>query len=359
MAVEGYDKIVYVFQGGGALGSYQVGVYEGLSQQGLLPDWIIGTSIGAINGAILAGNKPEHRLKKLNQFWQTITSPLSNFLVPTQNNYLRKLQNFWVAQHAILFGIPGFFKPKIISPWLVAHDTPSHLGLYDTDALRSNLLACIDFDLINAKKVRLTLGALQLESGEMNYFDSKHQVLGVEHVMASAALPPAFPAIEINGKHYWDGGVSSNTPLTVVIENRIPEKLLCFVVNLFTQEESLPTSMMSVMKRKKDIEFAGRYRKIMDYFYMFHRLQHKLHVAREKHKDEPHQTDIEHQPMLNISRFHYHDQPCDLWCKDFEFSKQSLREHYEAGLNDVMNAVEKPTWLAPIEKSEYIVMHNY
>lgn len=360
MAIEGYDKIVYLFQGGGALGSYQVGVYEALSQQDLMPDWVIGTSIGAINGAIIAGNKPEDRIQKLNQFWQTVTSPLSPFLVRSDNHYIRKFQNFWVAQHAIWFGVPGFFKPKMISPLLIAHDSPCRLGFYDTDALRQTLLQCIDFELINKRNVRLTLGALRIEDGEMVYFDSHHQTLDVQHVLASAALPPAFPAIEIHGKHYWDGGVSSNTPLTVVIENRVPEKLLCFVVNLFAKEENLPTSILEVIKRKKDIEFAGRSKKIMDYFYMFHKLQHKLHAARVKSKaTDTKVEDIEHQPMLNISRFHYRDQPTDLWCKDFEFSRQSIQDHYEAGLKDVMEAIEKPTWLQPIDKSDYIAMYNY
>jgi len=351
--IHSYDKVVYFLQGGGALGSYQVGVCQALLEYGCTPDWVVGTSIGAINAAIIAGNKPEHRIKKLEKFWNVITSiaPTIPFLI--QNYYTREIQNYWSAQLSLFFGQPGFFLPRLINPWAHYSSSPELLSFYDTSELRETLLEIIDFDLINTKKnIRITLGAVKVETGETVRFDNAHQKIHVEHIMASAALPPGFPAIKIDDEYYWDGGLSSNTPFSVILEEKIPEKLLCFIVNLFSYKKHIPTSLMDVMKCKKELEYASRHMELLHHFLELHYLQH---IIGRLAKTELDNNDIKqalkkisdagHPTALNIIRFHYRDQPSDLWSKDFDFSYQSIRDHWRCGYNDAETALKKDTWI--------------
>lgn len=360
-----YDGIVYLFQGGGALGSYQAGVYEGLLDCHFPPDWIIGTSIGAINGSIIAGNKPEHRIQKLKEFWEIVSSPISDFLVATENHHFRKWENIWSAQWALMFGQSGFFKPRLINPWLNLFRLPNEISFYDINDLRKTLEETIDFEIINQKKVRLTLGAVCVDNGDLTYFDNTQMEIKPHHIMASCALPPAFPAVKIDEKYYWDGGISCNTPLGVVLEDKIPQHLLCFIVNLFAKCEVLPNSMLDVIKRRKDLEFSGHYDKMLESFCKIHRLEHTIHQIRLKNKEKmfahfEHDTkNIEHISKLNLIRFHYRDRPYDVWSKDFEFSRQSIQEHYQSGIDDVQRAINDPKWLAPIPDNQCVLMNNY
>src|SRR5579883_250223 len=227
-----YETVALVVQGGGALGSYQCGVYEGLHRAGILPNWFAGISIGAINAAILAGNAPEHRLERLHGFWNRISTPAIPFghkLFEWQENLRATLPlpsstlalaNIQGAFAALLFGQSGFFVPRFPPPYVGVGHLESATSFYDTSVLKTTLEEFVDFDRINAGEVRFSVGAVNVRNGNFIYFDNfgKHKyTIRAEHVMASGALPPAFAPVEIDGEYYWDGGVVSNTPLDHVL----------------------------------------------------------------------------------------------------------------------------------------------
>ncbi len=356
-----YDKIVYLLQGGGALGSYQVGVCEGLLKSNREPNWVIGTSIGSINGAIIAGNKPEDRVKKLKEFWSIVATPLSSFLMPSDDKYVRESQNFWTTQWTILFGLPNFFSPRLMNPWFVYSSTADKLSFYDTIDLKNTLEKLIDFELINSKKVRLTLCAVNVEDGLTVNFDNFKQEIRADHILASCALPPGFPAVKIDGKYYWDGGLASNTPLSVVLEEPKTCKALCFMINLFSHHEEDPKTMFDVIKRARDLEYAGRHREIFKYFCERHRLTiliNKLLEQNVEYRNNPIFQEVEkfgQTSALNIIRFHYKDRPYDMWSKDFEFSEQSMYEHYLNGKRDFEKALAKPKWFDVIDDDLLVI----
>ncbi len=363
-----YDQTVFLLQGGGALGAYQGGVCEALLEADLTPNWIIGTSIGAINSAIIAGNKPEHRIEKLKIFWDRIATPLP--YIPTPNEYIPFLQyqKYLSALWTTLFGQTGFFKPRLTSPFLESDCYPNQISFYDCSELKETLEELVDFDLINQKKTRLTLGAVCVEDSAQVFFDNKKQTIGPEHVMASGALPPGFPAVNIDGKSYWDGGLKSNTPLYAVLEEKKPQKLLCILVHLFSYHQQIPTSMFEVMKRKKDIEFSSRYHQILEYFCKEHKLNYALHelfeAAKESNKALPNNIiklgHLAHPTALNITRFHYRDNATDLWSKDFEFSAQSIKDRWEQGYKNVQKALKQPRkWLSPIPENKGVILHEF
>ena len=361
-----YDMSVFVLQGGGALGSYQMGVLEGLLEKGCQPDWMIGTSIGAINAAIVAGNLPENRISKLKEFWQTISTPSLMGMMHCDNPHTRRWQNFLSGIWTMNFGQAGFFTPQFVNPWqLFFKGTPDNLSFYKTDELKKTLNKVIDFNILNEKKVRLTLCAVCVEDGRMVCFDNAHITLTADHIMASGALPPGFPAIKIEGKHYWDGGVSSNTPFQIILKEKIPQKIMCFMVNLFPNEEELPANLLEVIKRHKDVQYASRYHQVLQAFCEIHSLQHKIQKVYEKYgKDSPSKElqalcDYGHPSALNIIRFQYKNKPYDLFSKDYEFSAQSLEEHYVSGFQDVKTALENPSWLDLIDDGVGVVLHEF
>lgn len=363
--IHSYDQIVYLLQGGGALGSYQVGVCQALLEHDCAPDWLVGTSIGAINASIIAGNKPDNRIDKLNEFWSKITSPLLLPYVPSDIYFLSEWKKFWSTQWTLWFGQPGFFKPKMMNPWFIS-STPDNISFYDTSELRQTLESVIDFELINQKKLRLTLGAVHVKTGVAVRFDNMRQHIGPEHIMASCALPPGFPAIKIGDEYYWDGGISSNTPFSVVLQEKIPKKLLCFIINLFSYREHLPSSMMDVVKSKKELEYASRHLEILHNFIELHYLQHTINSLANlipNNVDVMHAvkkiSDIGHPTALNIVRFHYLDQPSDLSSKDFNFSLQAINDHKEAGYHDALKAFNKPTWLNQSIDASGAIIHEF
>ncbi len=228
------EKNVLVLQGGGALGAYQGGAYEALAAGGLEPEWVAGISIGAINSAIIAGNPPERRVKRLREFWELVSSHLTLPPLATDNTS-RKLFNETSAALVASTGAPGFFEPRVPPAVFMPPGTVQAISIYDTAALKSTLLQLVDFDLLNSGKVRYSVGAVEVATGNMQYFDSANQEIKPEHIMASGALPPGFPPVEIDGKLYWDGGIVSNTPLQYVLDGGIPRTDMCvFQVDLFS-----------------------------------------------------------------------------------------------------------------------------
>lgn len=363
-----YDEVLYLLQGGGALGAYQVGVLEELLTLNCDPTWIIGTSIGGINGAIIAGNKPEQRIPKLKQFWNKISvfmpDLIPEFLPDPISEQLRAVQNLYVSDWAAMFGVNGFFKPRLSNPWLERNSTPDKLSYYDTAELRKTLEEIIDFNLLNSpNKIRLTVTAICVETGGVVRFDNNFIELKPEHIMATGALPPGLPAIKIDGKYYWDGGVSSNTPFEVILEEPIINSVLCFVVNLFSYIEKAPNSMPGILKRRKDLEFISRHHSLLHYICEMQNYQkyiQKLVAKIPNAATDPEVQQIvanQHPITLNIARFHYRDKPYDIWTKDYEFSKKSLDERIKLGMDDVQKAFAEPSWLEL--KPEEIQLHNF
>lgn len=368
--VHPYDQVVFLLQGGGALGAYQVGVCEILLKNEFNPNWVVGTSIGAINAALIAGSRPKDRIIHLKSFWQDITTPL--FSPEERNNenqvWLQQWQSYLSATYTLLFGQNNFFTPRWFNPWFVQGATPAELSFYDTTVLRTTLAKYIDFDLINQQKLRLTLGAVSVADGEQIIFDNTERKIGLEHVMASGALPPGFPAIEIDGCYYWDGGVVSNTPLSIILREKSAQKLLCFMVNLFSHSGRLPETMIDVIKRKKELSFTSRHHEIINYLCLVHEYQHLIYRLNQKLKNAPQNDQVcqtiqkmeklGHPTACNIIRFHYQDSPGETWTKDFEFSAQTQQKHRRKGNEDALCALRQPEWLELIPDDAGIVMHD-
>src|SRR6266508_6188773 len=254
-----FDCIALVLQGGGALGAFQAGVYQGLAEANLHPDWVAGISIGAINAALIAGNAPEARLEKLRAFWEQVTTQLLFDPFGVAHYWLRGdtghvLLNRLRAGATLFEGAPGFFNPRIPPPYVAPPGTVEATSWYDTSPLRSTLERLVDFDRINAGEMRFSVGAVNIRSGNFVYFDSTTHKIRPEHIMASGALPPGFPPIEIDGEPYWDGGLVSNTPLEFVLERTGPrEDMVIFQIDLFSAKGCMPETLFDIAQREKEI----------------------------------------------------------------------------------------------------------
>src|SRR5437879_1477121 len=255
---------VLVLQGGGALGSYQAGAFQALCRAGFEPEWVAGISIGAINAAIIAGNGPETRVDRLKEFWEMVSSPVPWNPV-TNGDRARSLFNETSAALIATFGVPGFFTPRIPPAPLWPPGSPQSQSYYDTAPLKKTLERLVDFDRINDLKTRLSVGAVSVTTGNFKYFDNfefrkQRKKIGPEHIMESVALPPAFPSTELEGEHFWDGGIASNTPLDYVLDAEIDNDLLIFQVDLFSARGLLPVSLLEAAEREKDIRYSSRTR---------------------------------------------------------------------------------------------------
>jgi NTE family protein len=357
-----HDHIALVLQGGGALGAYQAGVYEELCRAGYQPKWIAGVSIGAINAALIAGNPPERGIERLSEFWHLVSSgmgPWPNMLsdsqLPWSLPYMdrrRSAFNQFSAFWAATLGIPGFYKPRIPPAFLQPDGTPGALSVYDPAPLRATLERMVDFDLINSKQVRLSVGAVNVRTGNSECFDNFDRVIGPEHIMASGAMPPAFPPVEIDGEPYWDGGIVSNTPLQYVLDVRPKDKLLVFQVDLFSARGRMPTNLAEVQQRQKDILYSSRTRYSSN---MAAALANTSKAVRDlllklpKHlKDDPavvHLTEAMRDAPTDIVHLIYRQAAYELESKDYEFSRASVLEHWRAGQLDLRDTIAHPEWL--------------
>jgi NTE family protein len=344
------EETVLVLQGGGALGAYQAGVYEALRDTGHLPDWIAGISIGAINGAIIAGNPPERRVERLRAFWERVSSQL--LLGPIgAGEQARSYYNDASAAFAVLFGLPGFFEPRLTPPWLYPPGAPQGLSYYDTAPLRQTLEDLVDFDLINARRVRLSVGAVNIRTGNFAYFDNAEQDIRPEHIMASAALPPGFPPIEIDGEHYWDGGLVSNTPLQYVLDETPRPDMVVFQVDLFSARGSLPRSIFDVSEREKDIRYSSRTRLNTDVARheqalrrATHRLLAKLPANLKDDADAKLLRTASCNAAVTIVHLIHRRKDYFTQSKDYEFSRHSIEEHWAAGGDDVQHTFRHKAW---------------
>lgn len=361
-----FDRIVYLFQGGGALGAYQVGVFKCLHENGYKPDWLIATSIGSINSAIIVGNPPEKRVSKLEEFWHTIATKIPTASDTINNVYMERWQHFLSAFITEMMGQPGFFKPQWWNPWWSVESTVDKLSYYDTNELRDTLLKFVDFDLINEKKIRLSMGSVRVATGKLVYFDNTKHLITPEHVMASAALPPGLPAISIDGGMYWDGGVHSNTQINLLAtEVDQPLHTLCFMVHLFNSLGKRPSTMDDVLKRQKEISYSSHHILFIKAYQKLHILKHAIHtlsnyLPKEK-KQDPHiqkLINMGQSGIIQLARFHYQGKLSDLSTKDFDFSLPSILDHMQHGYADVAKILKDPPWNKPQRGDMGIIIHE-
>ncbi|MFG1416912.1 patatin-like phospholipase family protein [Xanthobacter sp. V0B-10] len=361
--VNQYDRIALVFQGGGALGAYQAGVYEALAEVGCEPNWISGVSIGAINSAIIAGNTPENRVPRLREFWETVSARKAAPWAP-EGDIFRQWRNQVSAMLTIVQGQPGFFRPRVPSPWLLPAGATGATSLYDTSPLRDTLLKLVDFDLINSGAKRFSVGAVNVRTGNFIYFDNRETVIVPEHIMASGALPPGFPAIKIDGEYYWDGGVVSNTPLQFLLDQPDHPSALVFQVDLFSARGALPRDMYDVSERQKDIGYSSRTRYTTDVFRRVQELRQKLYEALQRipeqlrsEEDRALIDDYASSGPVNICHLIYQEKTYEKESKDYEFSYASMRDHWQTGYEDTVKTLQRGEWLKKPEDIG-IVVHD-
>ena len=357
-------QIVLVLQGGGALGAYQVGAYQALHEAGIDPDWVIGTSIGAINAALIVGNKREQRLEKLSEFWDRIEwhEPFgASAALPS-----------WIAGPAsnlttLALGVPGFFEPNPKS-WLGVR---APLGVEDasyylTNQLRETLARLVDFELIDRCSTRLTVGAVNARTGAMRYFDTRKETIDARHIMASGALPPAFPAVRIDGEPYWDGGIYSNTPIEAVLDDNPRKSSTVFNVHLWNPSGNEPKSIWDVLGRQKEIQYSSRAVNHVNRQKQIHRLRHVIsemakHVpARERGTDEMRElmswgckTTV-HVVRLLAPRLDGEDHT-----KDIDFTPRGIKARWAAGYTDTMDAIAKKPWDCEADPLDGVLLHEH
>jgi NTE family protein len=362
-----YDrKVGLVLQGGGALGSYQAGVYEALGCSEYSPDWVAGISIGAINAAIIAGNAPESRVKRLRSFWEEITAP-TTLWPPAPDGLLGVWQRRASALTALIFGQPGFFAPRPPQEWFL---TDKCVSYYNTSRLKATLERLIDFDRINdAKEMRLSVGAVNVRTSHFAYFDSEDVKIRPEHVMASGALPPGFPPIEIDGEQYWDGGLFSNTPLQYMVDYYPRRSRLIFQIDVFPAHGRLPTNLDEVNEREKDVRYASRTMFTTDTLREKHDVRHAIN---ELHKLLPAELANTTQAkrlyehgcvtVMDIVQLIYRPNEPQGAHKDFEFSRSTMEARWQQGLADAHRTLQASPWLEPTSSEigvrVFDVMHD-
>ena len=359
-------RIVLVLQGGGALGAYQAGVYQALHEHKLVPDWIVGTSIGAINAALIAGNEQENRLARVRAFWDQVAHP-DGVDMQRVDDSVRRSAIWYNTVDTVMRGVPGFFTPRWFSGFPLGLTVPpEQASFYDTTPLRDTLTKLIDFDYLNdAGGMRLTVNAVNVRTGELAHFDSKHGQLCADHVRASCSLPPGFPPVRVGEELYWDGGLYSNTPLESVLAELPDGDTLCFMVDLWSAEGEEPVTMDEVQTRQKDVTFASRSKRHIDDYVSTHALQHKLRSLFARLPPEQRNADDERDlaalgcdSTLHIVRIPYAGRDWHMAAKDVNFSKGSIEWRWNQGYRDAMRALGQAGWLAIVSEDTAVVVHE-
>ena len=366
-----HEHIVLALQGGGALGAYQAGVFEELCVLPAEPHWVVGVSIGAINAALIAGNAPENRLARLTEFWQTVSSG------PVRGTPFGGAQrgafNQWSAAWAALFGVPGFYRPRIPPPMFQADGTPGAISVYDASDLRATLERLVDFDRINARTdagwMRLSVGAVNVATGNSVYFDNTRHRIGPEHIMASGALPPAFAPVVIDGESFWDGGIVSNTPLQYVLDERARDrndkKLMVVQVDLFSARGAVPVDLPGVLQRHKDLIYSSRSRystaKVAELQRTRRAMRRLIERLPAPLRDDPDVRRLAatlHAAPVDIVHLIYRQNAYESESKDYEFSRASVEEHWAAGRRDMRRTREHPDWLTHSSLDEDVTVYD-
>jgi len=330
------EYVALVLQGGGALGSYQAGVYQGLDLVGIEVDWVAGISIGAINAALIAGNPPEKRVQRLGEFWQGVTAQLPSFPI-WPNETIRELLHQWSAGFVATVGVPGFFEPRILPPIMAVPGSMEALSFYDSAPLIATLDRLVDWKLLNDGPVRLSVGAVDIESGNFRYFDTTRDKIDARHIMASGALPPGLPPVEIEGKLWWDGGLVSNTPLQEILDRQCGD-MLVFQVDLFPAADVLPKNIMDVLAREKEIRFSSRTRQTSDQLLKLRRERELIRKVLAKIPpdlaDDPDVRALAanaQEAAVNVVHLIYRANAWEGGARDYEFSRRTMDEHWASG----------------------------
>jgi NTE family protein len=346
-----YDYIVLVLQGGGALGAYQAGIFEGMAEAGYAPNWVAGVSIGAINAALIAGNPDGHRVERLREFWNLVSSGLAAD-APTFFDPLHHAFNRASAALSAVVGVPGFYAPRVPPAMLVPDGHPNALSVYDTSLLRSTLTDMVDFDLINRRDTRFSVGAVNVHTGNSTYFDNEYDTIELDHVMASGALPPAFAPVEIDGSHFWDGGIVSNTPLWYVLDESPTMQGLIVQVDLFNARGELPQNLDQVMERHKDIIYSSKTRfntsRVTDQESLRNALQRVLKRLPADLANDPDVralSDSLRGPKIDIVHLINRRYSYTSSSKDNDFSRATVKQLWESGLDDARRTIHHPEWL--------------
>jgi NTE family protein len=355
-------QVVLVLQGGGALGAYQAGVYQALQEAGVEPDWIVGTSVGAINASLIVGNAPQDRLARLNEFWNRMQRTSQWDLRGVLPGFADK----WSYWTTLTHGIPGFFTPN---PLAHAGDGyplgPDRAGYYSTAPLQATLSELVDFDLINRGSPRLTVGAAHVRTSQMTYFDSRYCKLDVKHIMASGALPPAFPAVRVDGELYWDGGILSNTPTEVVLDDNPRKDSLIFTVHLWNPVGDEPNTMADVLNRQKDVQYSSRIASQITRHQQSHRLRHVINelVARlpESERDKPETKELMSygcQTRMHVVQLLAPQLSREDHTKDVDFSPTGIRQRWDAGYAHTRAVLAREPWGGQFDPLSGVILHE-
>ncbi|MEO7494546.1 MAG: patatin-like phospholipase family protein [Massilia sp.] len=359
-------RIVLVLQGGGALGAYQAGVYQALHEHDLVPDWIVGTSIGAINAALIAGNEQANRLHKVKAFWDLVAHP--DPLDMSRIDDRERRTNIWLnTLDTVTRGVPGFFAPRYFSGFaLGATVAPEEASFYDTTPLRTTLNELVDFDYLNAEGgMRLTVNAINVTTGQLTPFESINGEITADHVRASGSLPPGFAPVRIDKELYWDGGLYSNTPLESVL-NELPQgDTLCFMIDLWSADGPEPTTMDEVYTRQKDLTYASRSKRQIEDYSSTHAMQQKLRElygrlppASRTAADAADLAALGCNCTLHVVRLLYAGRDWNMAAKDVNFSRGSIEWRWDQGYADAMRALKLAPWLAAVAEGSSVVVHD-
>ncbi|MGE5141153.1 MAG: DUF3734 domain-containing protein [Rudaea sp.] len=355
-------QVVLVLQGGGALGSYQAGVYQALHEAGVEPDWIVGTSIGAINASLIAGNAPQDRLARLNEFWTRVQrSPTWSFR-DALAGFGDKLA-YWAT---LTHGIPGFFTPNLLAH---AGDRfplgADHAGYYSTAPLERTLSELVNLEFINQGRLRLTIGAAHVRTSQMQYFDSRHCKIDLKHIMASGALPPGFPAVRVNGELYWDGGILSNTPTEVVLDDNPRRDSLIFTVHLWNSLGAEPTTMGEVHNRQKDVQYSSRIASQITRHQQTHRLRHVINelAARlpDSERDRPEVRELMSygcQTRMHVVQLLAPQLDHEGYTKDVDFSPAGIKGRWNAGYAHTKAVLAREPWVGQFDPLSGVILHE-
>jgi NTE family protein len=359
-------RVVLVLQGGGALGAYQAGVYQAMHEHELTPDWIVGTSIGAINAALLAGNPRPVRLQRLKQFWDGISH--QDGFDPARLPDAQRRSNVWLSSiDTVLRGVPGFFMPRLFSMFPTGLPVaPEVASFYDTTPLGETLQNLVDFDYLNQPGgMRLTVNAMGVKTGALASFDTSSQTLNTDHIRASGALPPGFPPVRIDGELYWDGGLYSNTPLETVLDDAPHVDTLCFMVDLWSADGPEPTTLDEVQTREKDVMFASRSQRHIDDYLRTHNLRNRLRAlyallpknAKSK-AGAAELAELGCESTIHVVRLPYSGRDWHMASKDINFSKGSIAWRWDQGYQDALRAIAHAGWLAEVSEDTGLVVHE-
>lgn len=368
-----FERVALLLQGGGALGSYQAGVYQAMAEGHVHPDWVAGISIGAVNSAIIAGNAPERRVERLRDFWETVTEPPLGAFGMAYNPFLKNLDdhthrllNQSRAFGIMMMGAPGFFAPRPpLMPFLPTTQA-GEVSYYDVSALKETLERLVDFDRINAGEMHFGVGAVNVKTGNFIYFDNATTKIRADHVVASGALPPGFPAVEIDGEFYWDGGLVSNTPLQWMLDQRPRLDTLALQIDLWSARGELPRDVIEADSRVKDIRYSSRTRAATDQYRHAQKLRLAVadvlkHIpAKLRNSEEVKLLAAEADDKIcNIVQLIYHARNYEGISKDYEFSRRTMLEHWETGYRDAMRAMQHPEVLKRPKREDGVQVFDF